>query len=114
MRRNVLVVEDYPDLRAVIVDVLSRNGCDCECAENDTAIAKLRQNRYEAILIGPRLAIGSDPVLHFLIENQPGELDRVVVMANPVGGDEPGETPPCRVLMKPFGRDELLRVVPAR
>jgi CheY-like chemotaxis protein len=113
MRRSVLVVEDYPDLRAAIVDVLSRNGCVCECAEDEAAIAKLRANRYEAILIGPRLTAKADPVLHYLIENQPAELDRVVVMTNPTGGDEDCDDR-CRVLTKPFSRDELLRQVTVR
>lgn len=114
MSRSILVVEDYPDLRTAIVDVLSRNGCVCDCADAEAAIDKLRTNRYEAILIAPRLSISSDPVLGYLLANQPGELAHVVVMTNP-GNEEESPDARCGVLEKPFSRDELLmRVAAAR
>lgn len=109
MTRSILVVEDYRDLRTAIAGVLSENDCVCECVDSGEAIAKLRLNQYEAILLSPRLPISSDPVLHFLAEYQPAELAHVVVMQNPEAGDE-DETPDARlhILTKPFSRDELL------
>jgi DNA-binding response OmpR family regulator len=114
MTRNILVVEDYPDLRSAIAGVLSRNDCVCDCVDTNGAIAKLRANHYQAILISPRLPIASDPVLHFLVENQPAELKHVVVMQNPEGADR-DEAPDARyhLLTKPFSRDELLEQLAA-
>jgi DNA-binding response OmpR family regulator len=115
MTRSILVVEDYPDLRDVIAGVLSRNGCVCECVGTAGAIAKLRANHYEAILISPRLPIASDPVLHYLAENAPGQLSRVVVMQSPDANEEEADAPDarCHLLTKPFSRDELLAQVDA-
>jgi CheY-like chemotaxis protein len=110
MSRSILVVEDYPDLRSAISELLSRNDCECDAVGSSDAIAKLAANHYAKILIGPRLSITDDPVLHYLIENQPGELEHVVVMVNP-GRDEESTDERCHMLMKPFSRDELLAVV---
>jgi CheY-like chemotaxis protein len=112
MSRSVLVVEDYPDLRTAIVDVLSRNDCVCDCLDSEQAIAKLRSTHYAAILIAPRLSISRDPVLHFLAEHQPAELSRVVVMTNSPD-DEDAPDARCHVLAKPFSRDELLMQIAA-
>jgi DNA-binding response OmpR family regulator len=114
MKRNILVVEDYLDLRDAIAGVLSRNGCACDCVGTTDAIAKLRANHYEAILISPRLSISGDPVLHFIAEHQPAELDHVVVMQSPEA-DPVDETPDARLhlLTKPFSSDELMRQVKA-
>jgi CheY-like chemotaxis protein len=110
MPRSVLVVEDYSDLRAAIVDVLSRNGCVCDSAEAGAAIEKLRENRYEAIFVAPTLPIGSDPVLSYLVTHQPNELAHVVVMTNPSDEAETFDSR-CGVLEKPFSSDQLLTVL---
>jgi CheY-like chemotaxis protein len=112
MSRSVLVVEDYPDLRTAIADMLSRNDCVCECVDSDHAIAKLRTKKYDSILIAPKLTVSADPVLHYLAENQPSELAHVVVMTNPTGDDESPDAR-CHVLAKPFSRDELLLQIAA-
>jgi CheY-like chemotaxis protein len=112
MSRSVLVVEDYPDLRVAIADVLVRDGCVCECVNSDEAIARLEAQDYQTIIIGPRLSLTGDPVLHYLAEHRPGQLPHVVVMVNP-GSDEESPDARCHVLTKPFSRDELLRQVAA-
>lgn len=114
MKRNILVVEDYLDLRNAIAGVLSRNGCVCDCVGTTDAIAKLRDNSYEAILISPRLPVSSDPVLHFIAQHQPGELNHVVVMQNPEA-DVAEEAADSRMLQltKPFSSDELMKQVRA-
>ena len=114
MPHSILVVEDYPDLRTAIADVLSRNDCVCDSVDSSGAIAKLRSNHYETILIGPRLSISGDPVLHYLIENQPGELPHVVVMANPSHREEETADARCEVLTKPFSVEQLLALVVRR
>ncbi len=107
MPRSILVVEDYPDLRSTIADVLTRNDCVCDCVDHSGALAKLRDNDYEAILLAPRLAVADDPVLHYLAETRPAELARVVVMTNPDAVDESPDAR-CHVLEKPFSLDQLL------
>lgn len=107
MSPTVLVVEDYPDLRFAIADTLSREHYDCDCVgTSDAAIAKLREHRYEVILLAPRLPISSDPVMHFLQEHQPGEMPKVVLMT------DPGVVSDCRTLSKPFNPSELLGKLP--
>jgi CheY-like chemotaxis protein len=110
MPRTILVVEDYADLRSAIAEMLSRNNCVCDCVDSSGAIEKLAANHYEAILIAPRLTITGDPVLHYLIENQPNELDRVVVLSNPAPEEEDTDSR-CHVLQKPFSREQLLAVI---
>jgi CheY-like chemotaxis protein len=110
MARSILVVEDYTDLRLAITELLSRHGCVCDSVDSSGAIAKLAANHYETILLAPRLSISSDPVLHYLIENQPSELTHVVVMANPATQEEAADDR-CVVITKPFSRQQLLAVV---
>ena len=110
MTRTVLIVEDYPDLRSALTELLSRNDCVCESVDSNGAIAKLAAKHYGTILLAPRLSITGDPVLHYLQENQPAELEHVVVMANPNPEEEvPDER--CHVLTKPFSREQLLALV---
>jgi CheY-like chemotaxis protein len=112
MPHSILLVEDYPDLRAAIAQMLARNDYVCECVDSDGAVEKLRANHYEAILIGPRLSISADPVLRYLTENQPAELEHVVVMTNPAADEELADAR-CHVLKKPFSREQLLAMVTA-
>ena|ERR1051325_2559184 len=108
--RSILVIEDYADLRDTIMEVLSQNDCVCESVGSGEAIAKLAAKHYEMILLAPRLSIQGDPVMHYLMENQPAELEHVVVMQNPMRDEEsPDER--CHVLMKPFSRAQLLAAV---
>lgn len=107
MPRSILVVEDYPDLRAAIAGVLSRNDYVCDCVGSGEAIAKLRANHYQTIFLAPRLTISGDPVLRFIAENQPAELAHVVLMTEPGSEDEAADAR-CHVLTKPFSREQLL------
>jgi DNA-binding response OmpR family regulator len=109
---SILVVEDYVDLRNTIADLLTRNNWVCDSVDIDGAVEKLRSCHYEMILLGPRLSIADDPVLHYLAEYEPGELAHVVVMTNPVTEDESPDAR-CQVLPKPFSMEELLAAVTA-
>jgi DNA-binding response OmpR family regulator len=103
MNPSVLVVEDYADLRAAIAETLSRNDYDCDCATSaEDAIVKLAEHDYSAILIAPRLPVADDPVIHYLAENRPGEMHKVIVMSDPQTS-----APGCTVLQKPFTNSEL-------
>ena len=104
---SVLVVEGYADLRAAIVDTLERSDVACVTAASpEEAILKLRERQYEAILLAPRLPIRSDPVMQFLHETQPGEVSKVILLADVE--DEEARSAECRVLTKPFNHDELI------
>jgi len=108
MVHQVLVVEDYADLNSAITSSLS-NEYACTCVRtSEAAIAQLREHHYEVILLAPRLPITDDPVMHFLHENQPGEIAKVILMTYP---DAETDDEDCRVLVKPFNREELLASV---
>ena len=105
MVQQVLVVEDYADLNSAIRSALA-DEYDCTSVRTaEDAIGKLRANHYEAILLAPRLPIIDDPVMHFLHEFQPEEIAKVILMMAP---DEDASGEECRVLMKPFNREELV------
>ena len=106
MVQQVLVVEDYADLNSAIAGAMP-DGYSCTAVRTaEDAIGKLRANHYEVILLAPRLPIQDDPVMHFLHQFQPDEIRKVILLAFP---DEAApEQPGCRVLYKPFNRDELV------
>ena len=109
MVQKILVVENYADLNSAITAALPD---DCSCTSVRTAeeaIVKLRAEHYEVILLAPRLPIQDDPVMHFLHEHQPGEIGKVILMTDP--GDAEASDDDCRVLLKPFNRDELVAKV---
>ena len=108
MVQKVLVVENYADLNSAITSALPE---DCTCTSVRTpeeAIVRLRAEHYEVILLSPRLPIQDDPVMHFLHQYQPEEIAKVILMTDPET-DATGED--CRVLVKPFERDELVAKV---
>ena len=100
----VLVVENYADLRSSIVEALERHDYSCDsCSSSEDAVVKLRDHDYAAILIAPKLPITDDPVVHFLAENRPGDMAKVIVMSDPATpkGD-------CGALLeKPFTHEQL-------
>lgn len=105
MVQQVLVVEDYADLNSAITKSLPGDEYECTCVRtSEAAIEQLKSHHYEVILLAPRLPIKDDPVMHFLHEQQPAEIGKVILMTFP-DSDTPEED--CRVLMKPFNREEL-------
>jgi DNA-binding NtrC family response regulator len=108
MSASVLVVEDYADLRSAIVTTLVRDAFVCDQVTTSAqAIAKLRSRHYSAILLSPTLPISSDPVMHFLVEEQPDEVAKVILMTEPGNAEAAGD-PDCRHLSKPFNHEQLL------
>ncbi len=108
MVQKILVVENYADLNSAITAALP-DDCTCTSARtSEEAIDQLRANHYEVILLAPRLPIQDDPVMHFLHEYQPDEIAKVILMTDP-GDEAEGEN--CRVLLKPFNREELVAKV---
>src|SRR5688500_4725444 len=108
MVQKILVVENYADLNSAIAAALP-DDCSCTSARtSEEAIDKLRANHYEVILLAPRLPTQDDPVMHFLHEYQPEEIAKVILMTDP-DDETAGEN--CRILIKPFNRDELVAKV---
>lgn len=104
MSPYVLVVEDYADLRSAIVAALVRSHYDCDSAgSSEDAIVKLQKHDYAAILIAPKLPITDDPVMHYIAENRPDDMRKVIVMCDPATA-----TPGCVQLEKPFTNSTLL------
>ena len=111
MVQQVLVVEDYADLNSVIRASLPGE-YECTCVRtSEAAIEQLRTHNYSVILLAPRLPIKDDPVMHFLQEFQPQEINKVILMTDPDAGASEEH---ARVLLKPFNREELLRGVGVR
>ena len=107
MPQSILVVEDYADLRSAIVTALLRHRYSCEQVKSsEEAIEKLRDKHYSAILLAPMLPISSDPVMHFLVEEQPDQLAKVVMMGDPEMEDDAGAAD-RPVLLKPFNDEQL-------
>lgn len=110
MNKQVLVIEDYADLRLAIGDALARGHYECDCvASAEDAILKLRTNHYAVILLSPHLPIADDRVIHFIRENQPGEAGKIILMTDPEVTE-----PPYGMLTKPFNKEQLLRSLPRR
>ena len=104
MSHNVLVVEDYPDLRAALVSALHRAQYTCDdVATSADAVEKLQEHQYGAVLLATRLPIADDPVVRYLLSEDAQKRTKVIVMAEP---DQP--TDEYRALMKPFNSDELV------
>ena len=104
----VLVVEDYADLRNTITEALGRRDYSCASASSsEAAMVMLEDHDYDAILISPKLPISDDPVVHYLMENRPADISKVIVMA-----DRSTPTGQCGALLeKPFTNEQLLRVI---
>lgn len=101
MIEPVLVVEDYGDLRTAILAALTRAEVSCVGAASPAdAIRKLRESRYSAIVIDPTVPLREDPVMLFLQEHQPAELQKIVIL-----GEESSQYPTIR---KPFNSSDLV------
>lgn len=104
MSHNILIVEDYPDLRAALVSALHRAHYTCDdVANSDAAIEMLQSHRYGAVLLATRLPIADDPVVRYLLAEDAQHRTKVIVMAEP---DQ--QTDDYRALVKPFNNDELV------
>ena len=108
MSPTVLVVEDYADLRSAIAEALSRGEYTCDQTSSAGAIEMLRTHKYSKILLSPTLPITEDPVMHFILYEQPDEVSKVVIMTEPDRVEEMGTN---QFLVKPFNHEQLLAKV---
>ncbi|HEX6159653.1 MAG TPA: response regulator [Thermoanaerobaculia bacterium] len=106
MPATVLIVEEYTDLCSAIAATLTRGEYTCSSATTvEEAIDKLQAQHYDSILLAPRLPIQDDPVMHFLHEQQPDEVCKVILMTEPE--IEEIEAQECPILQKPFNHEQL-------
>ena len=114
MNSSVLVVENYADLRSAILAALARHDVVCDSALDPAdAVAKLTANDYQTILLAPTLPIRSDAVMRYLADHRPADLAKVVLMREPDDADDDASEQDCRMLLKPFGSEELFAEVDA-
>jgi DNA-binding response OmpR family regulator len=98
---DILVVEDYADLRSALVSTLVRAHYHCDGVRNsDDAVTKLREHRYGAVLLTPRLPISEDPVVRYAMAD-PSHAPKIILMTEGESDDE------YRSLTKPFNNEEL-------
>ena len=113
MNPSVLVVENYADLRSAILAALARHDVLCDGALTpQEAIEKLATHDYSTILLAPTLPIRDDAVMRYLADNRPADLSKVVLMREPDDAEADAGSD-CRLLLKPFGSDELFAEVDA-
>lgn len=117
-RPRVLVVEDDPGIRSLILAVVRRGGFDADLVANGIdAMAILARESFSAIVLDLLLPRGSGyDVLEWMQETNPALLARVIILS---------ATSPTlvrkhtvarrvfRVMQKPFDIDELLEVIRA-
>ncbi len=114
--QNILIVDDEAVVRDLIVRVLSSAGYLVDNAENgQVAKEKLVQKRYALCLIDLKMPVVGGKELYSFIKDRYPELAKRVVFTtgDSVSQDtqdflrEAGRP----ILVKPFGLDELRRVV---
>jgi two-component system response regulator PilR (NtrC family) len=110
-KRRALVVDDDAGIRILVSRILGRQGFAVESARDGAeAIEKLLQHDYDVItldLMMPRIdGIG---VVKFLVEKQPEQLNRVIVMTAYGASALSKVCPPVeRFIEKPFEIENLI------
>jgi signal transduction histidine kinase len=115
-RRTILVVDDEPEIAAVLAEMLSTDGHEVETAGNGRiALARLRERTYDLILSDLRMPELDGAGLYRELERErPELLSRLIFLT----GDElGGETTAflqrtgAQALAKPVHADDVRRVV---
>lgn len=113
-RRRILVVDDHPDIRRLIRDILTPMGYEVEgVASGRTALRRLREDRCTALLTDYRMPgmTGAE-----LIDRAEGEGRRLpkLLMTGVVDDDLEAwlrAHRDVRLLSKPFGPGDLARAL---
>lgn len=116
--KRILIVEDDPGIRELLLLALSRRSFSCECSKNGKeAIERLSNHdrTYDAILLDLMLPIVSGiEVIAYLKVTRPETLDRVIVVtaASNATLKAFGDLSRIRTLLrKPFDLGELVEEV---
>lgn len=112
---NVLVVEDDPAIRRLVMMVLRRHGYVVDSAVDGLeAVLKLGLIEYDAIVLDLMMPqLDGFEFLKTFAENEPQRLRKVIVTsaASPAVIRERMQGTPFRVLPKPFDISDLVAVV---
>jgi CheY-like chemotaxis protein len=115
MRREILVVEDDSDLRDAILDVLESAGFDAFMARNGQEALEALQDRREPalILLDSKMPVMDGFELRRRLLESPGFSAIPVVLLSGDSKDQKqaGNLGFARSLKKPFGEEDLLRIV---
>jgi DNA-binding response OmpR family regulator len=107
---RALIVDDDDSIRRMVCKLLVREGFDVDEARDGVeAIEKLKEQDYEVVVLDlmmPR--IDGFGVVEYLRTEQPGMIDRIVVMTAFDDSARKRLTAGCRVLAKPFDISELM------
>lgn len=109
---RILIVDDDPGVRALLVALLSHRGCAYALAEDGAeAIAQLRRTCYDVVLLDLMLPkVNGFEVLRFLRAERPQTLSSVIVLTAASNATLRGfDTAGIHALIrKPFDIHELL------
>lgn len=108
---KVLVVDDAPQIRALIRRVLSADGYDIDEAATLSQARSLAPAVYDAVVVDLRLADGSGAdLIETLTASEPAAAAKCLVIT---GGGQEAVPDGAAYLRKPFYPDELLAAVRA-
>jgi signal transduction histidine kinase len=115
-RRTILVVDDEPEIAAVLAEMLSTDGHEVETAGNGRiALARLRERTYDLILSDLRMPELDGAGLYRELERErPELLSRLIFLTGDELGGETTEflqRTGAQALAKPFDADDVRRVV---
>ncbi len=113
--RRVLVVDDDPDVRALLAHLLRQSGWQVWVAgDTEEAVDEATSRHFDAVLVDFRLSDGNSAVdvLDRIDAALPGLRSRSIVITGSLTRELPDELPP--VLLKPFSRAELQAAIEQR
>jgi signal transduction histidine kinase len=115
-RGTILVVDDEPEIAAVLAEMLSTDGHEVETAANGCiALARLRERTYDLILSDLRMPKLDGAGLYRELERErPELLSRLIFLTGDELGGETTEflqRTGAQALAKPFDADDVRRVV---
>ena len=114
--KNILVVDDEPDVAGVLTDLFVRDGHHVETAPNGAvALEKLRERAFDLIVSDLRMPDLDGPgFYHTLVERHPQLARRVIFVTGDALGEEAQkflEQTSALTLSKPFSWEEIQQVI---
>jgi DNA-binding NtrC family response regulator len=108
--RRALVVEDFDELRDLLVAGLRRAGYEVSGADSLAAAMQLEPEQYDVVITDMSLgdAYGTDLLAHLDRLDPDGDCRRLLMTGGGVGPEPPPGVP---VLVKPFRIDALVAAV---
>ena len=117
--KTILVVDDEPEIAAILVEALERDGYQTETAENGAdALRRLERRGYDLVMSDTKMPVMDGMELYRKLERHFPELQRRIIFVAGDGLDAEKqrflESAGVPVLTKPFDLSEVRRVVRRR